>query len=58
MAIKLGQLPYADVAELIERGVKDISDAALTSSLPERPDTAFAEEFVLNVHERIVRGEI
>lgn len=58
MAIKLGQLPYVEVAELIERGVQAITEASLSSSLPERPDTAFAEEFVMNVHERIVRGEI
>ena len=55
-AIKLGHLPYQPVAEEIEQLLIDVEEAAAASPLPEYPDTAWLEDFVVSIYEMEVRA--
>lgn len=46
MKIKAGNVPYKEISEVIENGLGRINEAKLKSTLPEKPDFAFAEELV------------
>jgi hypothetical protein len=50
--IKTGQLPYEQVAEVIEQGLVDVVSAQQRSSLPEKPDLELADEIILDAYER------
>jgi hypothetical protein len=55
LQIKLGELPYEQVAELIEQGVADLYKAHETSTLPDKPDKEWADNFIYSVYSEIVR---
>jgi hypothetical protein len=52
LAIKLGQVPYEDVAREIEDLLERVEAEAERSSLPERPDFAWIDGFVSEVYVR------
>jgi predicted nucleotidyltransferase len=53
--IKLGKLPYKQVAELIESGLKELEELQKTSNLRTEPDYQWAEDFVYDIYSEIVR---
>lgn len=54
LQIRKGELPYKQVAELIEEGLVRVEAATLKSSLPDAPDYKWAEKFVLENHLNII----
>lgn len=54
--IKLGHIPYQDVAAEIEDLLICVERAAETSRLPEEPDRAWIDAFVAKVYAEEVRG--
>lgn len=50
LRIRTGQMPYKQVAELIEEGLEKVEAAKLKSTLRETADIAFMEDFVYNVY--------
>jgi hypothetical protein len=56
LKVKLGQLPYQEVADVIEDLLEKVESASLESVLRETPDYEFADELVLQVHDAVVRG--
>lgn len=57
LAMKLGERTYASVSEEIDRLIPEIEAAALSSSLPDRPDLAWIDGFVERVYRRQVSLE-
>lgn len=58
LRIKRGELPYAAVAEEIERLMEQAEATAAASTLPEEPDVAAIEDIVLGAHRaQILEGE-
>jgi predicted nucleotidyltransferase len=55
LQIRKGEMPYKQVAEIIEQGLIGIEEAALKSNLPENPDSSLVEQIVLEAHEWEVR---
>lgn len=53
--IKLGQLPYDQVAEMIEQGLVRLYDAQAKSSLPEVVDRQWADDFIYDVYSRRIK---
>lgn len=51
LKIRKAELPYKQVAEIIEQGLKDLEAASLISPLPKKPDLAFADEFIAGIYE-------
>lgn len=58
LAIKLGQMPYEQVAELIEQGLADLYTAHDKSSLRDKPDQEWADNLVYEVYSKIVKETI
>lgn len=56
LKIKLGQLPYTEVADLIEKGLDDLKAAQEVSTLPDKPDLDLADEIVYDVYSEIVKN--
>ena len=54
--IKLGKLPYREVADEIEGFLAKVEDAATTSSLPDEPDHEWIEEFVHRIYLKEILG--
>jgi len=54
LAIKTGKYPYQEVAAEIEYLLEAVENAAAQSSLPQEPDRAWIEAFVLDVYGREV----
>lgn len=50
LAIRKGEMPYKEVATLIESKMEEMLKAAEASHLPEKPDVEFAEELVYTVY--------
>ena len=50
--IKLGELPYAEVAEEIEDLLERVEEASRKSSLRDEPDYAFIDDLVVEVYRR------
>jgi hypothetical protein len=48
--IKLGRIPYPDVAETIEQLLEEVERCSQTSSLPDRADIPFIQELVIAAH--------
>lgn len=55
-AIKVGELPYAAVAEEIEWLLERIEAAQATSALPEAPDLRFIDDIVCGAYGDVVRA--
>lgn len=58
LAIKRGEVPYATVGEDIETLLEAVEIAAERCDLPEAPEPGLAEDFIADLYERIVRGEV
>jgi hypothetical protein len=56
LQIKLGQLPYEQIAELIEQGLADVCEVHKKSTLRDKPDKEWADNFVYDVYSKIVRN--
>lgn len=52
LKIRKGELPYQEVAEMIEQGLQDIELAAAQSTLPEKPNYDWANELVYDTYLR------
>ena len=56
LAIKCGQVPYADVAARIENLLEQVDAAAKASKLPDTVDSAFIDDIVIKVYGKEVRS--
>lgn len=56
--IKKGELPYEQVATLIEQGLADLMKAKEESTLRDAPDQEWIDNFLAQVYTGIIRGEI
>ena len=56
LKVKLGQLPYQEVADVIEELLEKVEQAAVDSNLRETPDYEFADGLILQIHDAQVRG--
>jgi hypothetical protein len=54
LAIKRGEVPYAEVAADIEQGLLDVETASAKSTLPREPDHAWIDEFVARTYAGVV----
>lgn len=54
--IKLGKLPYKEVAELIESGLKELEELQITSKLRSEPDYQWADDFLYGVYSDVVKN--
>lgn len=54
--IKLGKLPYKEVADLIESGLHELEELQKTSYLRKEPDIEWADNFLYDVYSEIVRN--
>lgn len=55
--IKTGKLPYREVEVIIETGLKELEAAQANSTLRDKPDEEWAENFIYDVYSKIVKGE-
>lgn len=55
--IKTGKLPYKEVEFIIESGLAELEDAQANSTLPEKPDVQWVDDFVCEVYTNIVKSE-
>lgn len=53
--IKLAKYPYKIVATVIERLLEDVEASAAASTLPDKPDQAFMDDFVCRVYANEVK---
>jgi predicted nucleotidyltransferase len=56
LKVKLGQLPYEQVAEMIEQGLADLYTANEKSTLRDKPDQEWVDNFVYDVYSQIVKN--
>ncbi len=52
LKIRKGEIPYPEVAEMIEQGLIELTAAKNQSSLPEEPDYAWIEDFIFDIYSR------
>jgi hypothetical protein len=52
LQIRKGELPYQQVAEMIERGLVDLEEAQKTSVLPDEPDYGAATELICKIYKK------
>lgn len=57
LQVKKGELPYNQVAEIIEQGMLEVEEATKNSTLPEKPDRALAEKIVEEYYSSSVVNE-
>jgi predicted nucleotidyltransferase len=50
LKIRKGELPYAEIAELIEEGLHNMIEAQEISTLPDKPNFEKAEELIISVY--------
>jgi hypothetical protein len=50
LAVKLGKIPYASVAEDIELLLGKVKDASAASTLPDKPDRKWCDNFLIDVY--------
>jgi len=55
LRVRQGQMPYAEVADQIEAGLKALDLAKLQSSLPEKPNHQAADQFVVRHYQKVVQ---
>jgi hypothetical protein len=58
LQIRTGQLPYAQVADMIEKGLEEMEEASKKSSLPDQPDRGFADDLIRLSYEEAILKEI
>lgn len=58
LKIKLGQMDYKEVAELIENGLQEMTELEKTSTLPDAPDMEFVNNFVFNTYMDVINGNL
>ena len=56
LAIKTGALPYKEVEFIIEEGLKELEAAQVNSTLPEKPDVQWVDDFIYDVYSKIVKA--
>lgn len=56
LQVKQGQLPYEQVAEIIEQGLAELYVANEKSILPEKPDKVWVDDLVYYVYSHIVKN--
>lgn len=56
LKIKTGQMPYEQVAEIIEQGLAYLYTAQEICTLPEKPDQEWSDELVYEVYSQIVKN--
>lgn len=56
LKIKKGELPYEQVAEMIEEGLAKLYEAHEKSPLPDKPDQEFVDDLIYDVYSKIVKG--
>jgi len=56
LKVKLGELPFDQVAEMIEQGLADLYIAHEKSTLRDKPDQEWVDNFVYDVYSRIVKN--
>lgn len=52
LKIRQNEVPYQDISEMLDEGLARVEHALTTTTLPDAPDTAFWEEFVLETYRR------
>lgn len=52
--IRLGELPYQQVAEMIENGLMELEESQAKSTLPEKPDYDRANDLVYSVYKDVI----
>lgn len=58
LSIKTGQMEYNEVADIIVQGLEDLKTAQTTSSLRDKPDQQWIDDFVYDLYKQIVmQGE-
>lgn len=55
LKIKLGELPYYEISEIIEKGLEQLNESQKNSTLRESPNTDWVEEFVFKTYSKIVK---
>lgn len=58
LKIRKGELPYKQIAEIIEEGLVKVAKAQEVSTLPDKPDFQFAEDLVYHMHKEEVATHI
>lgn len=53
--VKTNQIPYEQVAEMIEQGLMELVEANKVSTLRDTPDQEWVDNFIYDVYSRIVR---
>jgi hypothetical protein len=56
LQIRKGELPYKQVAELIENGIEELETTVKDSVLPEKPDQKWIDEFVCSVYKQVIQN--
>lgn len=56
LQIKRGDLPYEQVAEIIEQGLADLYAAQEKSTLRDTPDREWVDDFLYRIYSNIVKG--
>lgn len=57
LQIRKGELPYQQVAELVEEGLVRVESAVAKSNLRDKPDYEWANNFVLNQYKDVIIDE-
>ena len=55
LKVKLGELPYEQVAEIIEEGLADLTETHAKSTLRDEPDREWANNLICEVYTNIVK---
>lgn len=56
--IKQEKIPYDDIAEIIENGLVKLEEAYKVSSLRDKPDREWIDNFVYEIYSEIVKNEL
>lgn len=57
LKIKTGQMEYAEVADIIVEGLEVLKGSQANSSLREKPDHNWIDEFIFNVYSEVVKND-
>lgn len=55
LKIRKGEMPYAQVADIIENGLVAVEEAKTKSVLPASPDVEYANELIVAAYEEVVK---
>ena len=55
LKIKLGQMQYKEVAEIIENGLVEMTELEKISTLADKPDYEYVNNFIFNIYRDIIR---